>query len=173
MIAALLLVVPSVAVTVIVVLTLTVFGVKLYEARLAFAEMVTLVPAGIALPSELERETATPAGPAAPSKEMLAVALVPPRIDVGDTETADSTAAFTVTAAVLVTEPRVADSVTGVSLLTPVVVAVIAALVAPAGIVIAPVPTDRAGELLVIATVSPPAGAGELSVALIAAVCPP
>lgn len=71
-------------------------------------------------------------------------------------------AGVTVTTAVFVTEPSVAVRVTDVLASTPLVVAVKVPVVAPAGIVIAPVPTDSTLELLAMVTVSPPAGAGEV-----------
>jgi len=172
-ITALLLIAPCVAVTVIVVLALTAFGVKLYEAWLAFAGMVTLVPAGIALPSELDRETATPVGPATPRSETAAVPLVPLRIDIGDTEMADRVAAFMVSMTALDTEPSVAVTVVLVSEVIGAGVKEYVALLAPAAIVTAVPAGIVVPFVLTRATLAPLGPALPLSVTIALAFAPP
>lgn len=73
-----LLIEPSVAVIVVEALMLTTAGVKLYEPLVAPAATVTIVPAGMVVPSELDSPTTTPLGPALPDRNTVAVAVLPP-----------------------------------------------------------------------------------------------
>jgi len=164
---------PSVAVTVAGVLAPAPVPTTTHEYDNAPPGTVTELPTG-STGDELASDTDVPPAGAAALSVTLSVTFPPLCTDVGAAEKAESTGAFTVTVAVFVTDPSVADTVTAVLVATPLVVAVVVPVVAPDAIAIVPAPTESTdGVPLLTDTVTPPGGAGAFRCAVNTAADPP
>jgi hypothetical protein len=129
------------------------------------AAIVTLAGSEAIAGSELASATTVPPGGAGPVRAtVFDVVEVPPEIDAGDNDRALKTAGFSVSVADLLLPPYAAVIVTGVLVVTAVVVIVKRAeIVVPCAIVTV-AGTGAEGLELESATVTPPAGAGAASV---------